>query len=124
MTDTAEIAQRLKHFADNIERWRDEAARIKAEVGAARQSEAKVEQLVGLEETATEIYADVSSFRETVNEVAKLSPAAASQLAGVSDALHLVLLEITELGIGVYRGHSGLDPAAAPSETDPVTPVS
>jgi hypothetical protein len=108
MTDNSEIETRLRHFADNIERWRIEAARLTLRVSEARQGAAAVEDLVALEETATAIYADVSSFRETVEEVAKQSPEAASQLAGVNDALHLVLLEITELGIKFYETHSGL----------------
>lgn len=108
MSSNAEIAERLEHFAQNIERWRAEAARLTLQVSQARQSQAEVDELVGLEEMATEIYADVSSFRETVDEIALKSPLAASQLAGVSDALHLVLLEITELGIRFYKTHSGL----------------
>ena len=107
MSSNAEIAERLHHFAVNIERWRAEAARLTLLVSQAREAEAPVEQLVALEETATEIYADVSSFRDTVEEVATKSPAAASELAGVGDALHLVLLEITELGIRFYKAAGG-----------------
>lgn len=114
MTDNAEIETRLRHFADNIERWRVEAARMTLRVSEARQGKADVEDLVSLEETATAIYADVSSFRETVEEVARRSPEAASQLAGVDDALHLVLLEITELGVQFYATHSGLPEQSNP----------
>lgn len=108
MADRAEIETRLRHFADNIERWRTEAARLTLQVSEARQSKAEVENLVGLEETATAIYADISGFRDAVDEVAKQSPEAAAELAGISDQLHLVLLEITELGIRFYETHSGL----------------
>lgn len=108
MTDTADIETRLRHFADHIERWRAEAARLTLQVSEARQGQATVDDLVGLEETATAIYADISGFREAVNEVAKGSPEAAAQLAGVSDQLHLVLLEITELGIRFYQNQSEL----------------
>jgi len=108
MTDNAEIEKRLRHFADHIERWRGEAARLTLQVSEARQSKAAIEDLVGLEETATAIYADISGFREAVDEVAKQSPEAAAQLAGISDQLHLVLLEITELGVRYYQTHSGL----------------
>lgn len=113
MTDRAEIETRLRHFADHIERWRTEAARLTLQVSEARQSKAEVESLVGLEETATAIFADISGFRDAVDEVAKQSPEAAAELAGISDQLHLVLLEITELGIRFYETHSGL-PELAP----------
>lgn len=115
MTDTAEIAERLEHFARNIEGWRAEAKRLKLRVADARQDKARVEELVELEEIATDIYADITAFQATVDEVAALSPAAASQLAGVNDALHLVLLEITELGIRFYKSTSPLaDEEAGP----------
>ena len=114
MSSNAEIAERLHHFAVNIERWRAEAARLTLLVSQAREVKAPVDQLVALEETATEIYADVSAFRDTVEEVAARSPAAASELAGVGDALQLVLLEITELGIRFYKATGG-----APEPVDP-----
>lgn len=112
MSSNAEIAKRLHHFADNIDRWRTEATSLKQLVGRMRDDKAAVDQLVALEETANQIYADVAAFRETVDEIAEKSPEAASQLAGVSDALHLVLLEITELGLKLYEKHSGLPQTA------------
>lgn len=116
MSSNAEIAERLHHFAVHIERWRAEAAKLTLLVSQARELEAPVDQLVQLEETATEIYADVSSFRDTVEEVAAKSPAAAAELAGVGDALHLVLLEITELGIRFYKATGGApDPVDGPA---------
>ena len=107
MSNNAEIAERLHHFAVHIERWRAEAAKLTLLVSQARENSAPVDQLVALEETATEIYADVSAFKETVEEVAAKSPAAAAELAGVGDALQLVLLEITELGIRFYKATGG-----------------
>lgn len=120
MTSTAEIAERLEHFARNIEGWRIEASRLKLRVSEVREKQAEVEELVELEEIATDIYADITAFQATVDEVAQMSPTAAAQLAGVNDALHLVLLEITELGIGFYKSTSPLedgdaDPALAPT---------
>ncbi|WP_417308919.1 hypothetical protein [Devosia sp.] len=108
MTTNAEIAERLQHYVDNIERWRAIAADLKPKLFEARQDKAQVDRLVGLEETATEIYAEIAAFQATVSEIAEESPEAAAQLAGVGDALQLVLLEITELGIGMYQTHSGL----------------
>jgi hypothetical protein len=118
MSSNAEIAERLHHFAVNIERWRAEAARLTLLVSQAREAKAPVEQLVALEETASEIYADVAAFRDTVEEVAQKSPAAAAELAGVGDALHLVLLEITELGIRFYKNTT-----ARPDAVDALPPV-
>jgi predicted nucleic acid-binding Zn-ribbon protein len=108
MSSNAEIAERLAHFATNIERWRAEAARLTLEVSQARRDNTQIGRLIALEETATEIYADVASFRQTIDEIAQKSPAAAAELAGVNDALHLVLLEITELGIRFYKAQSTL----------------
>lgn len=108
MNESSEIAVRLQHFANHIERWRTEAARLTLLVSAARRDKAAVGELIALEETAGEIYRDITAFQATVAEIARQSPEAASQLAPVSDALHLVLLEITELGIDAYRTHSGL----------------
>jgi len=52
--------------------------------------------LQSIETTAGEIYAEISSYDGLVQDVAAVSPAAAAELAEVNDALHLVLMEITE----------------------------
>lgn len=117
MSSNAEIADRLAHFARNIERWRAEAARLTLEVSQARRDTAQIGRLIALEQTATEIYADVAAFRETIEEIAQKSPAAAAELAGVNDALHLVLLEITELGIRFYKAQSALPELPDPPPT-------
>lgn len=108
MSTTDEIAQRLTHFGANIQKWRDEAARLTLLATQSRQRPASKSELSALEETASAIYADISAFKATVDEVRDRSPAAASELADASDALHLVLLEITELGIRLYSVHSGI----------------
>jgi len=117
MSSNQEIAQRLTHFGANIQKWRDEAARLTLLATQSRQRPAGQSELTALEETASAIYADISAFKLTVDEVAARSPAAAAELAGASDALHLVLLEITELGIRLYSVHSGLPHS---SEVGPV----
>lgn len=116
MSTNQEIAERLQHFGTNIGKWRTEAARLTQLVALSRQSPADEGQLTKLEETAGAIYDDISAFNRTVNEVAEKSPAAASELAPVSDAIRLVLLEITELGVKLYSVHSGIPHA---SGTDP-----
>ena len=103
-----EIADRLNHFGRNIERWRTEAARLTLLAAQAREQKPNEAELVHLEETATAVYTDITEFQRTVDEIATTSPAAAAQLAPVSDAIHLVLLEITELGIKLYSSHTRL----------------
>ena len=108
MSTNQEIAERLRHFGDNIEKWRAEAARLKQLALARREDLVDEAQLTELEETAGSIYQDINGFSDTVAEVAAKSPAAAAELAPVSDAIRLVLLEITELGVRLYSEHSGL----------------
>ena len=88
--------------------WKDEAARLTLLVAQVRQSPASEAELTQLEATASAIYDDIASFKQTVDQVRKQSTEAAEQLAPASDALHLVLLEITELGLKLYSAHSGL----------------
>lgn len=107
-TTNQEIAQRLSHFATNIEGWRNEAARLTLVVARSRQEPASPSELTELEKTAGAIYEDLSAFEAAVKEVADKSPTAAAELAPVSDAIRLVLLEITELGIKLYSAHSGI----------------
>ena len=108
MSDNQEIAERLRHFGANIEKWRGEAARLKQLVVASRKEPVDEAQLTALEETAGAIYRDISGFNDAVAEVAAKSPEAAAELAPVSDAIRLVLLEITELGVRLYGEHSGM----------------
>lgn len=108
MSTNQEITEQLTHFGANIQKWRDEAARLTLLATPSRQRPASKSELTALEETASAIYADISAFKATIDEVGKSSPAAAGELAAASDALHLVLLEITELGIRLYSAHSGI----------------
>lgn len=117
MSTNDEIAQRLTHFGTNIQKWRDEAARLTLLATQSRQRPASKTELTALEETASAIYGDISAFKATLDEVAARSPTAAAELSPASDALHLVLLEITELGIRLYSVHSGLPHS---SEVGPV----
>lgn len=119
-TTNQDIAQRLSHFATNIEGWRTEAVRLTLLVARSRQEPASPPELTELKKTAGAIYEDLSAFDAAVKEVANRSPAAAAELAPVSDAIRLVLLEITELGIKLYSEHSGIPhegTAAAPASS-------
>jgi hypothetical protein len=108
MSDNQEIAQRLTHFATHIDGWRNEAARLTLLVARSRQEPASEAELTALETTAGSIYEDLASFSATLDEISLKSPEAAADLGPVSDAIRLVLLEITELGIRLYSTHSGI----------------
>jgi len=108
MSTNQEIAQRLTDFGAHIHKWRDEAARLTLLATQSRQRPASKAELTAIEETASAIYADITAFKATIDEVAERSPTAAAELSAASDALHLVLLEITELGIRLYSVHSGI----------------
>ena len=116
MSTHQEIADRLRHFGANIEKWQAEAARLKQLAAASRADPVDKAQLTELEETAGSIYRDINGFNDAVADVAAKSPAAAAELAPVSDAIRLVLLEITELGVRLYSEHSGLPHSALAAE--------
>lgn len=122
MSTNQEIAERLRHFGANIEKWQAEAARLKQLAAASREEPVDEAQLTELEETAGSIYQDINSFNDTVAEVAAKSPEAAAELAPVSDAIRLVLLEITELGVRLYSEHSGLPHSSLEAEAAPLDP--
>jgi len=109
-----DTADRLSHFAQNIQRWRDEAARLTLVAARSRHVPPTEDELVELEKTANDIYDDIAGFQKAVDEVSSRSLAAAAELQVVSDALRLVLLEITELGVRLYSVHSGI-PHSTPS---------
>ena len=116
MSTNQEIAERLRHFGANIEKWRTEAARLKQLAAASQEEPVDEARLTELEETAGSIYQDINGFNDTVAEVAAKSPTAAAELAPVSDAIRLVLLEITELGVRLYSEHSGLPHSSSEAE--------
>ena len=116
MTDTAELSDRLGHYRANIERWQREAKQLRGTADVSRAgSPADTESLVGLERTADEIYAEIASFKDGWVELAETGPDAAGELADISETLHLLLLEITESGIDMYRSRSGLIAADEPT---------
>ena len=118
-TDLAEVTDRLRHFGVNIERWRGEAKRLRQEAAASSVTNASdTESLVGLERTAGDIYDEIANFKETVAEIAATSPAAAGELAEIGEILHLLLLDITELGIKMYSTRSGVELSDSPAEPD------
>ena len=109
MVDAAELGTLLKETAPKIEIWRSQANQLKNLVEAAQIAHTVSDSLLlSIEETTGDIYAEITAYSNVVAEVAKSSPAAASELAVANDALHLVLMEITELGTALYAVRSNL----------------
>jgi len=100
MTGTPDIRTTLRHFAENIERWKAEAARLRSETEGTQV--VATDLLIHIEDTSGEMYREIAVFNTVVAEVAQRSPEAAAELAGVGEALHLLLLDFTELGTGLY----------------------
>jgi hypothetical protein len=101
MTDTDDLRQRLQAMATDIVRWRAEATRLRdaTQLPGAATDDAL---LLSVEETSGEIYREIDTFDELVKDVDRTSHVAAGQVAEVGDALRLILMEITELGTGLY----------------------
>lgn len=112
MTDTDTVRATLEHFAQNIEKWRLQLGLLRVEVAEKRA--ASTELLVDVEHTAGEMYREIESFKAVVADVATQSVDAAGELAQIGETLHLLLLELTELGTKLYSTRSD---EAAPAET-------
>lgn len=99
--DTIDLCSRLNRMATAVEHWRSEAKLLSE---AARRPEAATddELLFSVEETSGAIYREIDVFDELVKDVDTKSQVAAGQIAEVGDALRLLLMEITELGTGLY----------------------
>ena len=104
MTDQQDLRVTLRHFAENLSRWREEAARLRTRSKRGRMASTKL--LVHVEDTAGELYREIESFNVTVAAVVKQSPLAAGELAEVGETLRLLLLDITELGTRLYSTRS------------------
>jgi hypothetical protein len=107
MTNPQSARESLEHFAQNIDKWRTEAARLRQR--ADRPKVADTETLVQVEDTAGDIYREIESFKTVVAGIAEQSPEAAGELAEVGETLHLLLLEITEQGTRLYSTRSNPD---------------
>jgi hypothetical protein len=93
------LSYRLRLTAQRIEAWRREADRLQAVAGVVHGAS----ELIEIEETASDIYREIAEFDALVAEIDRVSHAAAGEIAAVGDALRLVLLEITELSLVMYR---------------------
>lgn len=108
------LQYRLRLTAERIEGWRREADRLRAVAGVVH----GVSELIEVEETATAIYREIEAFNSLVSEIDQRSPTAAGEIAAVGDALRLVLLELTELSLLMYR-LEGDRPGTPPPPTLP-----
>jgi hypothetical protein len=107
MTQELALADRLRPMAGKVIIWRAEAQRVRlAAMKASERNTADPTVLEGIEETAGALYKEIEQFRLLLEETVKASPKAAGQLAEIDDALHLMLMEITELGTQMYSIHS------------------
>jgi hypothetical protein len=101
VTDTDGLRRRLTEMAVDIKRWRSFAVELS---DAEQRSGAATDNalLLSVEETSGAIYRAIEVFDELVKDVDRKSHIAAGEIAEVGDALRLVLMEITELGTGLY----------------------
>jgi hypothetical protein len=107
MVDGAWLAGILEDTPTRIVAWRGQAAQLKHLVGSAEiTGHVSDELLHATEQTCASIYAEIAKTAEVVQVVALTSLQAASQLAPLDDALHLVLLEVTELTTELYAVRS------------------
>ncbi len=109
MIDGAWLASVLEGTPSRIDAWRAQAAQLKHLVSTADiTGEVSDELLRATEQTCDSIYTEIAKAGEVIKTVAATNPQAASQLASVDDALHLVLLEVTELTTELYAVRSRL----------------
>ena len=124
MTNVQTAQENLDHFATNISKWRTEAERLRLRLDATDAIQPiDPESLVQLERAAGDMYHEIASFKETVANIGKHSPTAANELAEVGEILHLLLLDIIELGTKMYSARSGLGSPIATSVAEGI-PVS
>lgn len=117
MTERAYFVDRPQPIAAKIEKWRQDARRIRAQANEALDTRSvQAERLLEIEETAGEIYREIAVFDEQTVLSGDTSAAIAAERAAISDALRLVLMEITELSTAMYSVRS-LEPE--PLEPDP-----
>jgi erythromycin esterase-like protein len=121
MNKSADFADSLRVIAAKIEKWREDARRIRAQTDEALDTKSvRADRLLEIEETAGEIYREIASF----DEQAEHSTATAAERAEVDDALRLVLMEITELSTAMYsvRSMEPPDPQDQPEQQGSTRP--
>jgi hypothetical protein len=104
MIEISYYVDRPKPITAKIERWRDEAMRIRVKVNEALENKrVRADHLLRIEAMAAEIRQEIAILNARLPLVGHLTSAAL--WAEASDALRLVLLEITELRTALYRSN-------------------
>jgi hypothetical protein len=99
-----ELYARLERLARDLGSWREAAERLRfAAYEAEISGHVDDSQLVAQEDVAGELYAAIEQFNALQSEIASEDADGPAEFAKVGDMLHLVLLEITELGTRMYR---------------------
>ena len=107
MSDAGDLTNRLRPFGDDLVEWRQAAASLRTKVQEAVDAKSvDAETLTATEQSADKIYEAIDRFDALKSVVAETSPRAAEQLAGVGEAMRLVLLEMTELTTRLYSVRS------------------
>jgi hypothetical protein len=98
-------ASRPAPLAAKIEKWRDDARRFRAHANAARENKkVRADRLIEIEKTAEEIHHEISVLNARLPLAGEM--ASAAKWAEDSDALRLVLMEITDLSAAMYTVRS------------------
>jgi septal ring factor EnvC (AmiA/AmiB activator) len=109
MVDTSTLDTMLGQTDRRLDHWRMQASQLRSLVEAARIAQMVNDDLLAsVEETSEAIYAEIASLVKVINEKSAGSAETAARLQKANDDLHLVLMEITELGTAMYAVRSNL----------------
>ena len=107
-----ELIRELKDIRDTVDASRAKGRRIRQLANEALDTrEARQDRLLEVEETATGIYDAIAALHRVVRR-RRYQPRGGRRARRVDDALHLALLEITELGTTMYSVRSRMEPYA------------
>jgi len=115
MIDSAWLAATLEKTPARIAHWKSQADQLHHLVRTAEITGGVTEDLLtAAESTAGSIHDEIKRVAEVVGSVAAASPEAASQLSSIDDALHLLLLEVTELTTALYAARARMSASPTP----------
>jgi hypothetical protein len=104
MTESLALKDRLKRLAADYQVWRAEADALRSR--ASRGGDQEGDILLAVEETSSRLYRGIETFEALNADIDRVSHSTSGQLAEVGDALRMLLLEVTELGIQLYGAPS------------------
>ena len=99
----SDLAHQLEPFIAHAAAWRADGKVLAALAAQTRVSD---EVLLRVEEISGEIQTEIGRLSEMVRSIPAQSPTDLALITEVSDALRLVLLEITETGTKLYSSRS------------------